>query len=54
MAGTLFGQRDRSGSKSELVILRKPTILRGPKRARRSGTLSPELTHYVEQRIRQL
>ncbi len=31
VAGTLFGQRDRSGSKSELVILLKPTIIRGPR-----------------------
>jgi MSHA biogenesis protein MshL len=29
VVGTLFGQKARSGSKSELVILLKPTIIRG-------------------------
>jgi MSHA biogenesis protein MshL len=27
--GALFGQKNRSGAKSELVILLKPTIIRG-------------------------
>jgi MSHA biogenesis protein MshL len=29
VVGTLFGQKARSGTKSELVILLKPTIIRG-------------------------
>ncbi|HJV62735.1 MAG TPA: secretin N-terminal domain-containing protein, partial [Albitalea sp.] len=29
VVGTLFGQKERSGTKSELVILLKPTIIRG-------------------------
>jgi len=29
VAGTLFGQTNRSATKSELVILLKPTIIRG-------------------------